>query len=121
MKFGEPKAEAGYHLAVAGKVRTEVGVRSDTGEVGPMWQALVNVGRSNLIRVGSFDIATKLKPGYEYLCWLVEDEEGHLIVHKSVDVDADGHAEKIAALDAEFEAVVQHYALPLDTEYTFGS
>lgn len=108
MKFSEPKAEAGYLLAVAGRAGAEVGTRSEVG-VGPTWQALVRVGRSKLLQIGTFDVAKQMKPGYEWLCWLIEDEDGHVIVHQTMDVDRKDFAEHAEQMRVEFKSATDYY------------
>lgn len=109
MKFTNSHTAAAYAIASAGLALTEVGMRSTEG-AGPMWQGLVRANRTNLIRAGiEGELYKAIKPGHDRLVWLIEDEPGHVIEHKSTDCDTDGHAERIAELTDSFITVTAHY------------
>lgn len=122
MKFSNIHTEAGYLIAVAGKAEQEVGVRSEDGE-GPIWQALVRTNRTNLHRANVDDrrVYESVRPGHDHLVWLVEDEPGHVIEHRSTDCDLAGYPERIAEVTAAFESVTQHYTDGSDATVDFAT
>lgn len=121
MKFSNQQTEAAYRIAAAGLVEVQVGDRSETDPNGSMWQALVRCNRTNLMRANADDLTLfkAIKPGHDTLMWLVEDEPEHIIVHKSVDCDADGYRERIDGLTASFHEVTAFYTEDTDDEVDF--
>ena len=110
MKYGTPLAEAAYLLSID-HAEAKVGESSEYG-VGRMYQALVVVSRGHLIRADLDYAMNAIRPGREYLVWIVEDEEGHITEHKSADVDS---AIKTAKdMREQFAGVTAHYEKPID-------
>lgn len=109
MKFTNKQVEAAWVLAVEHNRPThEVGVPSTTGR-GPTYQALVRLNRTALLITGEDDYLGYVKGGHDTLVWLVEDEVGHVIAHKSTDCDVEGFAERIEQMIAEFGEVTRYY------------
>lgn len=111
MKYDNTPTEVAYQIAAHGKAEQEVGLRSEQ-EAGSMWQALVRLNRTNLIRAGLGDdrrLWAAIRPGHDALVWLVEDEAGHVICHRAVDCDAPGFRERIAEMTHEFETLTAFY------------
>jgi hypothetical protein len=108
MRYADDKTEAAFVLAHEhGRAVTEVGTLSLDGD-GMIWQALVALNRTAMLVTNEYDNYSRaVKPGHDYLVWLVEDEPGHVITHKMIDVDRSPDA--IEPLMTEFEAITTHY------------
>lgn len=109
MKYADPQTEAAFVLAREHDTAiATVGTLSLDGN-GMIWQALTPLNRMTMLVHDEYDNYSKVvKPGHDYLVWLVEDETGHVITHKMLDVDR--YPEQVGALIAEFEAITQHYS-----------
>jgi hypothetical protein len=107
MQYADGMTEAAFVLAHEhGRTIQTVGTLSLDGD-GPMWQALVALNRTALLVTNEYDNYSRVvKPGHDYVMWLVEDQAGHVITHKVTDVDR----HDVAVTVAEFEAITLHYA-----------
>jgi len=118
MKYSDKPTEVADLIAVAGRAEKIVGVRSTDG-TGPMWQALVRCNRTNLILAGLADnrlLWAAVKPGHDTLVWLVEDEPGHVVAHRTEDADAKGYKERLAEMTDEFDTLNAYYTEEVTAE-----
>lgn len=126
MKYGDIGAEIAYLLAANGRAVIEVGSRSEV-KPGSMWQALVRVNRANLVLAGLSDdrrIYGSIRPGYDTLIWVIEDQPGHIIAHRKTDCDSAGYVERIKQVGESFSQVTAWYTAPsedVDFDYDESS